>query len=40
MFFMNSSYRRRYRTSHDAMERDNDCPIPLRTKFAFVDEIL
>jgi hypothetical protein len=39
MSFMNASYRRRYRESHDAMERDNECPTPLRMKFGLVDEV-
>jgi hypothetical protein len=33
------TYRRRFRDSHDAMERDVTCPIALRVKFGFYDDI-
>jgi hypothetical protein len=34
MFFVNASFRRRFRAAHDAMEADSHCPMPLRVKFA------
>jgi hypothetical protein len=39
MYYLNMTFRRRFRAAHDALERDNNCPIPVRTKFALVDEI-
>jgi hypothetical protein len=38
MGLLNITYRRRFRASHDAMERDQQCPMPLRTKFALYDD--
>lgn len=37
MFFVNASFRRRLRTQHDALERDNACPAPLRLKLALAN---
>ena len=39
LHLMNMTYRRRFRDSHDAMERDPTCPIALRVKFGFYDDI-
>jgi len=39
LHLMNMTYRRRFRDSHDAMERDVTCPIALRVKFGFYDDI-
>lgn len=39
MGLLNMTFRRRFRTPHDALERDNTCPIPLRTKFGLYDDI-
>jgi hypothetical protein len=39
MFFVNVSFRRRFRQQHDAMEADNGCPAPLRLKLAMANAV-
>ncbi|MBI5721470.1 MAG: hypothetical protein HZC37_27685 [Burkholderiales bacterium] len=38
MFFLNASFRRRFRAAHDVMEADPLCPMALRVKFAAANE--
>ena len=38
MGLINITFRRRFRAAHDALERDPNCPIAIRTKFALYDD--
>ena len=39
MFFLNTTFRRRFRAEHDALDLDPQCPMPLRAKFTAESDI-